>query len=106
MPENLLRFQDAIISRLKIMARLNISEKRLPQDGRINFKANGTTLDIRVSTIPTIYAESISLRLLNQKKEAYSMERLGMSTDEQNQIAHVLDYPHGIVLVTGPTGSG
>ncbi len=105
-PENLLRFQDAIISRLKIMARLNISEKRLPQDGRINFKANGTTLDIRVSTIPTIYAESISLRLLNQKKEAYSMERLGMSTDEQNQIAHVLDYPHGIVLVTGPTGSG
>jgi general secretion pathway protein E len=71
-PENLLRFQDAIISRLKIMARLNISEKRLPQDGRINFKANGTSLDIRVSTIPTIYAESISLRLLNQKKEAYS----------------------------------
>jgi len=105
-PENLLRFQDAIISRVKIMARLNISEKRLPQDGRINFKANGTTLDIRVSTIPTIYAESISLRLLNQKKEAYSMERLGMSADEQKQIAHVLDFPHGIVLVTGPTGSG
>lgn len=105
-PENLLRFQDAIISRLKIMARLNISEKRLPQDGRINFKAAGSTLDIRVSTIPTIYAESISLRLLNQKKEAYTMERLGMSADEQRQIAQVLDYPHGIVLVTGPTGSG
>ena len=105
-PENLLRFQDAIISRLKIMARLNISEKRLPQDGRINFKSGGSTLDIRVSTIPTIYAESISLRLLNQKKEAYTMERLGMSADEQRQIAQVLDYPHGIVLVTGPTGSG
>ena len=105
-PENLLRFQDAIISRLKIMSRLNISEKRLPQDGRINFKANGTALDIRVSTIPTIYAESISLRLLNQKKEAYSMERLGMGDDEQAQISHVLDYPHGIILVTGPTGSG
>jgi general secretion pathway protein E len=105
-PENLLRFQDAIISRLKIMARLNISERRLPQDGRINFKANGTTLDIRVSTIPTIYAESISLRLLNQKKEAYTMERLGMSAEEQAQISKVLDYPHGIVLVTGPTGSG
>lgn len=105
-PENLLRFQDAIISRLKIMARLNISEKRLPQDGRINFKAAGSTLDIRVSTIPTIYAESISLRLLNQKKEAYTMERLGMSADEQHQISHVLDYPHGIILVTGPTGSG
>ena len=105
-PENLLRFQDAIISRLKIMSRLNISEKRLPQDGRINFKANGTALDIRVSTIPTIYAESISLRLLNQKKEAYSMERLGMGDDEQAQISRVLDYPHGIILVTGPTGSG
>ena len=105
-PENLLRFQDAIISRLKIMARLNISERRLPQDGRINFKANGTTLDIRVSTIPTIYAESISLRLLNQKKEAYTMDRLGMSAEEQAQITQILDYPHGIILVTGPTGSG
>ncbi len=105
-PQNLLRFQDAIISRLKIMARLNISEKRLPQDGRINFRANGTTLDIRVSTIPTIYAESISLRLLNQKKEAYTMDRIGMSAEEQAQITQILDYPHGIVLVTGPTGSG
>ncbi len=105
-PENLLRFQDAIISRLKIMARLNISERRLPQDGRINFKNNGTSLDVRVSTIPTIYAESISLRLLNKKKEAYTMDRLGMSTDEQSQITHILDYPHGIILVTGPTGSG
>jgi len=106
LPENLLRFQDAIISRVKIMARLNISERRLPQDGRINFKAGTTTLDIRVSTIPTIYAESISLRLLNKKKEAYTMDKLGMSTEEQAQIKEVLDYPHGIILVTGPTGSG
>ncbi len=105
-PENLLRFQDAIISRLKIMARMNISEKRLPQDGRINFKAGGVVLDIRVSTVPTIYAESISLRLLNQKKEAYTMDRLGMSAEEQKQITNILDYPHGIILVTGPTGSG
>jgi general secretion pathway protein E len=105
-PENLLRFQDAIISRLKIMARLNISEKRLPQDGRINFKAGTTVLDIRVATAPTIYAESVSLRLLNQKKEAYTMDRLGMSPSEQAQIISVLDYPHGIILVTGPTGSG
>ena len=105
-PENLRRFQDAIISRLKIMARLNISEKRLPQDGRINFKANATVLDIRVATAPTIYAESVSLRLLNQKKEAYTMDRLGMSPEEQAQIISVLDYPHGIILVTGPTGSG
>ena len=106
LPENLLRFQDAIISRLKIMARMNISEKRLPQDGRINFKAAGVVLDIRVSTVPTIYAESISLRLLNQKKEAYTMDRLGMSPEEQSQIVSILDYPHGIILVTGPTGSG
>lgn len=105
-PENLLRYQDAIISRVKIMAKLNISEKRLPQDGRINFKANGVTLDIRVSTFPTIYAESISLRLLNQKKQAFSMEKLGMSQQEQDIIAEVLNYPHGIILVTGPTGSG
>ena len=105
-PENLLRFQDAIISRVKIMARLYISEKRVPQDGRINFKAGGNTLDIRVSTIPTIYAESISLRLLNKKKEAYSMDRLGMSAEEQDQIKRILDYPNGIILVTGPTGSG
>ncbi|MDR1789445.1 MAG: GspE/PulE family protein [Opitutaceae bacterium] len=105
-PENLLRFQDAIISRLKIMAKLNISEKRLPQDGRINFRSNGTILDIRVATAPTIYAESISLRLLNQKKEAYTMEKLGMDAEEQAQINRVLDLPHGIILVTGPTGSG
>jgi general secretion pathway protein E len=105
-PENLLRFQDAIISRLKIMARLNISERRLPQDGRINFKAAGESLDIRVSTIPTIYAESVSLRLLNLKREAYTMERLGMDEGEQTQINRILAYPHGIILVTGPTGSG
>jgi general secretion pathway protein E len=105
-PENLLRYQDAVISRLKIMARLNISEKRLPQDGRINFKAGNTALDIRVSTIPTIYAESVSLRLLNQRREAYTMDRLGLAPAEQAQISRVLDFPHGLVLVTGPTGSG
>jgi general secretion pathway protein E len=105
-PENLLRYQDAIISRLKIMARLNISEKRLPQDGRINFKVGGNSLDIRVSTIPTIYAESVSLRLLNQKREAYTMEGLGLGEADQQQIKRVLAYPHGIILVTGPTGSG
>ncbi len=106
LPENLTRFQDAIISRLKIMARLNISEKRLPQDGRITFRAGGNSLDIRVSTIPTIYAESISLRLLNLRKEAYTMDRIGLVADEKEKISRVLDSPHGIVLVTGPTGSG
>jgi type II secretory ATPase GspE/PulE/Tfp pilus assembly ATPase PilB-like protein len=105
-PENLLRFQDAIISRLKIMARMNISERRLPQDGRIDFRSNGTSLDIRVSTIPTIYAESVSLRLLTQRKQAYSMEGIGLTPWEQALIDKVLGYPHGIILVTGPTGSG
>ena len=106
LPENLARVQDAIISRLKIMARLNISERRLPQDGRINFRDGKTVLDIRVSTIPTIYAESVSLRLLNQRKEAYNMDRIGMDAEEQAAVRKVLDYPHGIILVTGPTGSG
>ena len=105
-PAILLRFQDAIISRLKIMARLNISERRLPQDGRINFRAGGETLDIRVSTIPTIYAESVSLRLLNQRREAYTMDRIGMDVAAQAQVDRILAYPHGIILVTGPTGSG
>lgn len=106
LPENLARFQDAIISRLKIMARLNISEKRLPQDGRINFRSGGNSLDIRVSTIPTIYAESISLRLLNLRREAYDMDRIGLDEGEKAKISQVLDMPHGIILVTGPTGSG
>jgi len=105
-PENLLRFQDAIISRLKIMARMNISERRLPQDGRIDFRSNGAALDIRVSTIPTIYAESVSLRLLTQRKQAYTMEGIGLTAWEQALIDKVLGYPHGIILVTGPTGSG
>eukprot|EP01031_Cornospumella_fuschlensis_P014946 gene14946-biopygen12631 len=90
-PENLRRFQDAIISRLKIMARLNISEKRLPQDGRINFKANSTVLDIRVATAPTIYAESVSLRLLTQTKEAYTMDRLGMRPAAQARLISARD---------------
>jgi type II secretory ATPase GspE/PulE/Tfp pilus assembly ATPase PilB-like protein len=106
LPDNLLRFQDAIISRLKIMARLNISEKRLPQDGRINFRHGGNALDIRVSTIPTIYAESVSLRLLNLRREAYTMDRIGLDPAEQAVVRKVLESPHGIVLVTGPTGSG
>lgn len=105
-PENLLRFQDAIISRLKIMAKLNISERRLPQDGRISFKAGATDLDIRISTYPTIYAESVSLRLLNQKRQAHTLDELGMNAEEQRIIAEAVELPHGIILVTGPTGSG
>ena len=105
-PDNLIRFQGAIISRLKIMAKLNISEKRRPQDGRIVYKGKGTELDIRISTMPTMYGESVSLRLLNQKNQPLSMEELGMLKGDQNRIKRVLDLPYGIILVTGPTGSG
>ncbi len=106
MPENLRRFQDAITSRLKIMAKLNISERRLPQDGRINHRLGPNTLDIRLSTIPTLYGESVSLRLLNKKSQPLSMEQLGLGAEERAEINRVLGLPHGIVLVTGPTGSG
>lgn len=105
-PDNLIRFQDAIISRLKIMAKLNISEKRRPQDGRIAFGSGNTELDIRISTFPTMYGESVSLRLLNQKSKPLSMRELGLQMDEEEKITRTLAAPHGIILVTGPTGSG
>lgn len=105
-PDNLIRFQGAIISRLKIMAKLNISEKRRPQDGRIVYKGKGAELDIRISTMPTMYGESVSLRLLNQKNQPLSMDELGMLTGDQERIRKVLQLPYGIILVTGPTGSG
>jgi len=105
-PDNLIRFQDAIISRLKIMAKLNISEKRRPQDGRISFGAGDSELDIRISTFPTMYGESVSLRLLNQKSKPLSMRELGLTEGEEDKVTRTLAAPHGIVLVTGPTGSG
>ena len=105
-PDNLIRFQDAIISRLKIMAKLNISEKRRPQDGRIAFGAGNNELDIRISTFPTMYGESVSLRLLNQKSKPLSMRELGLQKDEEEKVTRTLTAPHGIILVTGPTGSG
>lgn len=105
-PDNLIRFQGAIISRLKIMAKLNISEKRRPQDGRISFGSGNSELDIRISTFPTMYGESVSLRLLNQKSAPLSMRELGLADDEERKLEHSLTTPHGIILVTGPTGSG
>jgi general secretion pathway protein E len=106
LPDNLVRFQDAIISRLKIMAKLNISEKRRPQDGRIGFGSGDAELDIRISTFPTLYGESISLRLLTQKSAPISMRELGLSENESAAVERSLTSPHGIILVTGPTGSG
>lgn len=105
-PENLQSFQAAIISRIKIMAHLNISERRRPQDGRIGFTFGKDEIDIRISTFPTLYGESVSLRLLNQKSQAMSVDDLGLREFEKNIVAEVLRRPNGILLVTGPTGSG
>jgi len=105
-PDNLRSFQDAIISRIKIMSGINISEKRRPQGGRITFSQGQSDLDIRVSTLPTLYGESLSLRLLNEKSQPLSMQELGLLGVDERNIISVLEKPHGIVLVTGPTGSG
>jgi len=105
-PDNLRSFQDAIISRIKIMSAINISEKRRPQGGRITFSQGQSDLDIRVSTLPTLYGESISLRLLNEKSQPLSMRELGLMIGDEKNIVSILEKPHGIVLVTGPTGSG
>ncbi len=106
LPPNLVRVQSAIISRLKIMAKLNISEKRRPQDGRITFNDGKKEMDIRVSTFPTLYGESISLRLLNEKSQPLSIKELGFLEDDEEKVNQALARPHGIILVTGPTGSG
>jgi len=106
MPPQLKRFQSALISRIKVMSGMNISEKRLPQDGRINVRIKGEEIDIRVSTVPTVYGESVSLRLLTRGKIFLSLDKLGFSQLEETAIREIIVKPHGIFLVTGPTGSG
>ena len=106
MPPQLKRFQPAIISRIKVMSGMNISEKRLPQDGRINVRIKGEEIDIRVSTVPTVYGESVSLRLLSRGKIFLSLDKLGFSPKDEAAIREIIVKPHGILLVTGPTGSG
>jgi type II secretion system protein E len=106
MPPQLKRFQAALISRIKVMSGMNISEKRLPQDGRINVRIKGEEIDIRVSTVPTVYGESVSLRLLTRGKIFLSLDKLGFSPLEEQSIREIIVKPHGIFLVTGPTGSG
>src|SRR5437588_612414 len=106
MPPQLKKFQAALISRIKVMSGMNISEKRLPQDGRINVRIKGEEIDIRVSTVPTVYGESVSLRLLTRGKIFLSLDKLGFSPLEETAIREIIVKPHGIFLVTGPTGSG
>jgi type II secretion system protein E len=106
MPPQLKRYQAALISRIKVMSGMNIAEKRLPQDGRINVRIKGEEIDIRVSTVPTVYGESVSLRLLTRGKIFLSLEKLGFAPHEENALREIILKPHGILLVTGPTGSG
>lgn len=103
-PENIKALQSSVIARLKIMSRLDIAERRLPQDGRINLQFEGQTIDVRVATVPTVEGESVSLRLLNQQK--FNVERLGMEPFVRRKIESLLNLPNGIILITGPTGSG
>ena len=100
------RFQAAIISRIKVMANMDIAEKRLPMDGRIGLRIQGKDIDIRVSTTPTVYGESVSLRLLQRSNDFIKLEELGMSEKDSKLIHKIIQRPNGIILVTGPTGSG
>lgn len=96
----------AVISRIKIMAKLNIAERRLPQDGRIMLRVQGKELDLRVSTVPTAHGESVVMRLLDRETVVFDFQRLGFTEQFLPQFEKVLEQPHGILLVTGPTGSG
>jgi general secretion pathway protein E len=103
-PPNIKVLQASVISRLKIMAHLDIAERRLPQDGRINLELDGQPIDVRVATIPSVAGESISLRLLG--RERFTFDRLGLDTASQTRVRQLLAMPNGIVLLTGPTGCG
>ena len=96
----------AVISRVKIMAKLNIAERRLPQDGRIMIRVQGKELDLRVSTVPTAHGESVVMRILDRESIVFDFHKLGFTDQFLPQFIEVLEQPHGILLVTGPTGSG
>ena len=100
------RFHSSIITRIKIMAGLDIAEKRLPQDGRIRIKMAGKDIDIRVATAPAVHGERITMRLLDKSAVLLNLRDIGMADDHLNQMLDIIFNPHGIILVTGPTGSG
>jgi general secretion pathway protein E len=100
------RLQTAILSRVKIMSRLNIAESRLPQDGRIKLRISGKEIDFRVSTIPTLFGESVVIRILDQESVPLNLGSLGFSVEALPAFREMVTAPHGMVLVTGPTGSG
>jgi general secretion pathway protein E len=105
-PPQLRVLQSAIISRLKVMSHMDIAERRLPQDGRMNLHASNVEIDVRVSTIPTVNGESISLRLLSRGEQHFNFERLDLGDTKEKIIRNLLAQPNGIILLTGPTGCG
>ncbi len=105
-PPQLRVLQSAIISRLKVMSHMDIAERRLPQDGRMNLLAGNVEIDVRVSTIPTVNGESISLRLLSRGEQQFNFDRLDLGDKKEKIIRHLLTQPNGIILLTGPTGCG
>jgi len=98
--------QSQLLTRLKVMAKLDIAERRLPQDGRIKMRFGGKTIDFRVSTIPTVTGERITLRILDKGNVVLGLDKIGMPQDIIAQFRNMIDFPEGIILVTGPTGSG
>jgi general secretion pathway protein E len=96
----------AVVSRIKLMAKMNIAERRLPQDGRVHMRVQGAPIDLRVSTVPTIDGESVVLRVLDQESAALELTALGFDETSTAALRRIIELPHGIVLVTGPTGSG
>ncbi len=105
-PPQIHQFQAAIISRIKILASLNIAERRVPQDGRINFQIGGRQIDVRVSVIPMLFGEGIVMRILDKASVLFTLTELGMDEPTFASFKGLIDRPHGIILVTGPTGSG
>ncbi len=100
------RLQPAVISRIKIMSKLNIAERRLPQDGRIKLRVSGRETDLRVSTLPTLYGESVVMRILDRGSALIGLEDLGFTPDNLERYRNLISLPYGMILVTGPTGSG
>lgn len=105
-PPAMKRWQQAIISRVKIMADLNIAERRLPQDGKIKIRMHEKEFDLRVSTVPTPYGESVAIRILSRDSELCTLDRLGFAPGHKGIMREMIQKPHGIILITGPTGSG
>ena len=103
-PEHIHKLESAVIARLKIMAHLDVSERRVPQDGRINLSHEGKSIDVRVATVPCIEGETVSLRLLNQEK--FDLDKLELESSVREKIESVLKLANGVILATGPTGSG